>query len=65
VACARFDGFWEDGLNPWDMAAGVLMIEEAGGTVTNFQNEPLNIYTKRILATNGLIHDTMLAHLRP
>jgi myo-inositol-1(or 4)-monophosphatase len=45
------------------MAAGVLLIEEAGGTVTNFRNEPLNIYTKRILATNGLVHEAMLREL--
>ena len=64
VACGRFDGFWEDGLNPWDMAAGVLLIEEAGGKVTNFQNEPLSIYTKKILATNGLVHGVMLRELR-
>ena len=64
VACGRFDGFWEDGLNPWDMAAGMLLIEEAGGRVTNFQNEPLSIYTKKILATNGLVHEAMLRELR-
>ena len=56
VACGRFDGFWEDGLNPWDMAAGLLLIEEAGGRVTNFHDEPLSIYTKKVLATNGLVH---------
>jgi len=60
VACGRFDGFWEDGLNPWDMAAGILLIEEAGGRVTNFQDEPLSIYTKKVLATNGLVHEAML-----
>jgi myo-inositol-1(or 4)-monophosphatase len=64
VACGRFDGFWEDGLNPWDVAAGILMIKEAGGTVSNFQNEPLSIYTKKVLATNGLIHDQMLKFLK-
>jgi myo-inositol-1(or 4)-monophosphatase len=64
VACGRFDGFWEDGLNPWDMAAGILMIKEAGGTVSNFQNEPLSIYKKKVLATNGLIHDQMLSFLK-
>jgi myo-inositol-1(or 4)-monophosphatase len=63
VACGRFDGFWEDGLNPWDMAAGVLLIEEAGGRVSNFQNEQLSIYTKKVLATNGLIHGPMLKQL--
>jgi myo-inositol-1(or 4)-monophosphatase len=60
VACGRFDGFWEDGLNPWDMAAGVLLIQEAGGQVTNYKNEPLSIYTKQVVASNGLIHETML-----
>lgn len=60
VACGRFDGFWEDGLSPWDTAAGVLLIAEARGRVTNFNNEPLNIYTEKVLATNGLIHDAML-----
>jgi myo-inositol-1(or 4)-monophosphatase len=64
VACGRFDGFWEDGLSPWDTAAGVLLIEEARGTVTNFDNEPLNIYTKKVLASNGLVHDAMLRVLK-
>ena len=63
VACGRFDGFWEDGLNPWDMAAGVLLIQEAGGRVTNFNDEPLSIYTKKVLATNGLVHQPMLGFL--
>jgi myo-inositol-1(or 4)-monophosphatase len=60
VACGRFDGFWEDGLSPWDTAAGLLLIEEARGLVTNFNKEPLSIYTKKVLATNGLIHDAMM-----
>jgi myo-inositol-1(or 4)-monophosphatase len=60
VACGRFDGFWEDGLNPWDIAAGVLLIEEAGGLVTDFQSGPLNIYTPKVVASNGLIHQSML-----
>jgi myo-inositol-1(or 4)-monophosphatase len=64
VACGRFDGFWEDGLNPWDMAAGVLLIKEAGGRVTDFGNQPLDIYTKKVLASNGLVHDAMLGVLR-
>lgn len=64
VACGRFDGFWEDGLSPWDMAAGVLLIEEAGGRVTNFQDQALSIYTKKVLASNGLVHDAMLKLLR-
>jgi len=60
VACGRFDGFWEDGLSPWDIAAGMLLIQEARGLVTNFNKEPLSIYTKKVLATNGLIHDAMM-----
>ena len=64
VACGRFDGFWEDGLSPWDIAAGLILIEEARGNVTNFDNEPLSIYTKKVLATNGLVHDAMLDVLK-
>jgi myo-inositol-1(or 4)-monophosphatase len=64
VACGRFDGFWEDGLNAWDMAAGILLIKEAGGTVSNFNNQPLSIYTKKVLASNGLIHEAMLKFLK-
>lgn len=64
VACGRFDGFWEDGLSPWDIAAGKILIEEARGKVSNFDNEPLSIYTKKVLASNGLVHDAMLRVLR-
>jgi len=64
VACGRFDGFWEEGLNPWDVAAGVLMINEAGGRVTGYDASPLSIYKPPICASNGLIHDEMLAVLR-
>lgn len=59
VACGRFDGFWEEGLNPWDMAAGVLLIEEAGGQVSGYDNSKFSIYKPPILATNGLIHSQM------
>lgn len=60
VACGRFDGFWEEGLNPWDVAAGVLLIEEAGGRVSRYDGNALDIYTPPILASNGLIHDAMM-----
>jgi myo-inositol-1(or 4)-monophosphatase len=60
VACGRFDGFWEDGLSPWDIAAGALLISEARGKVTNFKDEPLDIYNEQVLATNGLIHSAMM-----
>jgi myo-inositol-1(or 4)-monophosphatase len=64
LACGRFDGFWEDGLNAWDIAAGLLLIEEAGGLITDFIGAPLNIYTPKVLASNGLIHDKMMRVLR-
>src|SRR4026209_1315951 len=64
VACGRVDGFLGDGLSPWDTAAGLLLIEEARGKVSNFDNEPLSIYTLKVLASNGLIHDDMLRVLK-
>jgi myo-inositol-1(or 4)-monophosphatase len=63
VACGRFDGFWEVGLNPWDVAAGVLLIEEAGGRVSRYDGSAYDIYTPPILASNGLIHEAMMAVL--
>jgi myo-inositol-1(or 4)-monophosphatase len=57
VACGRFDGFWEMDLHPWDSAAGMLIVNEAGGRVTRFNNLPYTPYHKDILATNGLIHN--------
>ena len=64
VACGRFDGFWEDGLNAWDTAAGLVLIQGARGRVSNFDDEPLDVYTAKVLASNGLIHDQMRAVLR-
>jgi myo-inositol-1(or 4)-monophosphatase len=63
VAAGRFDGFWEVSLSPWDMAAGALCIQEAGGRITDMTGAPLNIYQKTVLASNGAIHDAMLAVL--
>lgn len=63
VACGRFDGFWEEGLNPWDLAAGKLLIEEAGGWVTNYDGSAFSIYSPPICASNGKIHSEMLAVL--
>ncbi|MGB2642356.1 MAG: inositol monophosphatase family protein [Candidatus Acidiferrum sp.] len=57
VAAGRFDGFWEFGLKPWDTAAGVLLIEEAGGKVSDFEGHPYPLGGPVILATNGLIHE--------
>jgi len=59
VACGRFDGFWEYNLNPWDIAAGYLIVEEAGGKITNFAGDPYTVFDKETLATNGLIHEAM------
>jgi myo-inositol-1(or 4)-monophosphatase len=64
VACGRFDGFWEEGLNPWDVAAGVLFIEEAGGRVSYYDDSKFSIYKPPICASNGLIHHEMLDILR-
>jgi myo-inositol-1(or 4)-monophosphatase len=64
VACGRFDGFWEYNLSPWDIAAGYLIVQEAGGTITNFEGEPYSVYDKETLATNSLIHAEMLALIR-
>lgn len=60
VACGRFDGFWEEGLHAWDVAAGKLMIEEAGGMVTYYDGSPFSIYAPPICASNGSIHAEML-----
>jgi myo-inositol-1(or 4)-monophosphatase len=60
VACGRFEGFWEFNLNPWDTAAGVLIIEEAGGRVTRFDGSRFQIDSRETLASNGLIHDALL-----
>lgn len=60
VAAGRFDGFYEHKLEPWDSAAGFLIVEEAGGTVTDFKGEKYSPYQHRLLATNGKIHDQML-----
>ena len=60
VACGRFDGFWEFNLNPWDTAAGVLIVEEAGGRVSRFDGAPFELDSRETLASNGLIHDALL-----
>ena len=64
LAMGRFDGFWELKLSPWDMAAGKLIVEEAGGKVTDFLGGPFNIHLKEILATNGKIHQQMIEVLK-
>jgi len=63
VAAGRFDGFWEVRLNPWDMAAGSVIVQEAGGRLTNFRGNGLSIYEQELVASNGHIHHTMLTVL--
>jgi len=60
VACGRFDGFYAPNLHCWDAAAGVVIVREAGGHVTNMDGSPYNLYTPDILATNRHIHDAMV-----
>ncbi|MFC2163442.1 inositol monophosphatase family protein [Acidobacteriota bacterium] len=64
VACGRFDGFWEMKLSPWDVAAGALIVQEAGGRVSDFGDEEYSPYGKEVLASNVLIHPQMLDVLR-
>lgn len=64
VAAGRLSGYWEYGLNVWDMAAGMLLVSESGGRVTDLSGEPLTLATRNIAATNGLIHDELLTELR-
>lgn len=60
VACGRFDGFYEHKLEPWDSAAGYLIVEEGGGKVTDLEGNKFSIYQHKVLATNGKIHDEMV-----
>lgn len=60
LACGRFDGFWEMGLKPWDIAAAVLILEEAGGNSTMLDGSSLDIYADQIAASNGFIHRQMI-----
>ncbi len=60
VACGRLDGFWEFNLNPWDTAAGILLVEEAGGRVTDYAGQHYRLASDEILASNGPIHDELM-----
>jgi myo-inositol-1(or 4)-monophosphatase len=60
VACGRLDGFWEFGLSPWDMAAGKLLVEEAGGTCRDMKDQPHRLASRHIMADNGFIHDEVV-----
>jgi len=60
TACGRLEAFWEFGLNPWDMAAGTLLVKEAGGTVSGMRGEPVDLHGRYLLADNGMIHQETL-----
>ena len=64
VAAGRFDGFWEQQLHPWDMAAGALIVEEAGGRVTGYDDQPHDLFGGQIVASNGPLHGPMLEVIR-
>jgi myo-inositol-1(or 4)-monophosphatase len=62
VACGRLDGFWEFGLKPWDMAAGWLLVEEAGGIATDMQGQPLSLESPHMMADNRVLHQELLSN---
>ena len=64
VACGRFEGFYEYGLNPWDVAAGVIIVQEAGGRVSDFSNGSQFLFGEEIVATNGLVHHPLISRIR-
>jgi myo-inositol-1(or 4)-monophosphatase len=64
TACGRLEAFWEFNLNPWDTAAGILLVEEAGGRITDFAGNRYRLDSREVLASNGLIHDEMVALFR-
>jgi len=60
VACGRLDGFWELFLKPWDMAAGIILIQEAGGRVSTFDGSEFDLYGSEVLVSNSKIHEEMI-----
>jgi myo-inositol-1(or 4)-monophosphatase len=64
VACGRFDGYWEFNLNPWDTAAGVLLVQEAGGTVSGLYNAPFQIESREVVASNTVLHEELSRELQ-
>jgi myo-inositol-1(or 4)-monophosphatase len=64
VACGRYDAFWEFNLNSWDTAAGALLVQEAGGKITNFTGGPFHISSREVLASNSLIHDELMVEFK-
>ena len=64
VAAGRLDGFWENDLNAWDLLAGAVLVQAAGGTVTEADGSPYTLATRHVVATNGKIHERLLLDLR-
>ncbi len=64
VACGRFDGFWELRLSPWDVAAGALLIEEAGGKISDFEGQANHVWVGDVVASNGMIHEFILTQVK-
>ena len=64
VACGRLEAFWELGLKPWDMAAGILLVNEAGGRCSDMNGNPASLYGPHLLADNGLIHEQVLSEFK-
>jgi myo-inositol-1(or 4)-monophosphatase len=63
VACGRLDGYWERGLSPWDIAAGIVLVQEAGGQVSAYDRTPIDLSSGRILATNTHLHEALSTEL--
>lgn len=63
VACGCLDGYWERGLSPWDLAAGVVLVEEAGGQISAYDGSAFDIYSGRLVATNGALHQPIVQEL--
>ncbi len=64
LACGRLDAFWEVGLKPWDTAAGQLLVEEAGGAISNFHGKPFSPFIPELLASNTIIHRELIDILK-
>jgi myo-inositol-1(or 4)-monophosphatase len=64
VACGRLDGYWERGIKAWDIAAGVLLVQESGGKVSGYEENQLDIFSSEVLATNGYIHSLLSRELQ-
>ena len=65
LASGQLDAYWEFGLNPWDVAAGAVLVQEAGGQVSNMEGDPLDLSNPEILASNGTLHTQMIRQLAP